>query len=100
MYPKIIGIEAAAAGECVIPMPLNLDLCPGQGCDRGDGFRQFHELVPRVGAGPNDHLVIVVDTVAEELAAQERPDLFDGVQFRNIRRQQQKRDVVGDLEFQ
>jgi hypothetical protein len=63
----------------IIPTPLSLDLCPGPGCDRGDGLRQFHELVPRSGAGPNDRLVIVVDTVAEEVAAQERPNIFDRV---------------------
>jgi len=64
----------------LIPVALSghrfCPLAPGNG---SDAVWHLHQLVPRLGACVHDRIVALPDTVAEKIAAQELPDIFDRV---------------------
>lgn len=72
--------------RALIPARLSLDLRPGSGGDGGDGLGQFQEGVPGMSAGFEDCVIVVVDAVAEEVAAQELPDVLHWVKFGRVGR--------------
>ena len=83
----------------VIPSALSGHwFCPGASGEGGDPLGHLHQLVPGVATCLDDGVIAVPDTVTEEVAAHELPDVFHGVQFRRVGRQRQQHDVVGHIE--
>jgi hypothetical protein len=61
----------------LIPTALNLDLRPISGCNCGYDLGFGHQGIPGVAASFKDRRVGVPDAVAETIAAQIVPDVFD-----------------------
>ena len=57
------------------------------------------EPSPGVTGGVDDGVIVLEDAVREPVLAQILPDILDRVQFRSARRQQDRRDVLGHVEF-
>src|SRR4051794_14467805 len=79
------------------PSPLTCE-CPFARADRCDGSGLGDEPAPGVAGGLDDLLVGVEDAVREPSLAQILPDVFDGVQLRGARWQQDDGDVLWDVE--
>ena len=62
-------------------------------CNGGNAIGRCHERVPGLAAGIDDVSVGLVKPVSELVLAQVRPDVFDGVEFRRIRRKRDGGDV-------
>ena len=65
--------------------------------DRCDGVGQCDEFIPGLACGANDLVVGFEDAVGEPVGAQELPDVFDRVEFRRARRQQDQGQVLRDV---
>ena len=59
----------------------------------------FEEAGPGPAAGVHDVFVGVVDPGIEKVMSEKLKEVLDGVQFRGIGRQEEQRDVVGQIEI-
>jgi hypothetical protein len=57
---------------------------PSAAGEGGDALGHLHKFVPGITTPIENGLVGVPDTVAEKVAAQELPDIFDWVQLRRV----------------
>ncbi len=79
---------------------LNLTfVCPFAHTNRHDFRGLVDELVPGVACRIDDVFVTVEDAVRQVGLAQVLPDVFGRVRLRRSGRQEQRRDVVGELQF-
>ena len=60
----------------------------------GDGLWLGDEFAPGVTSGVDDVVIGFEDELREPVAAQELPDVFDGVQRRRAGRQEDRGDVA------
>ena len=77
-YLIVSLIPTCLSNDCFDPVSLG---------DRSDLFWHLHELVPGVSAGGKNFVVAVPDLMAQEVAAQKLPDVFDWVELWGIGRQ-------------
>ena len=82
----------------IIPTALNIHLCVSPVSDGRNNLGQLHESVPCVAAGVHDGLIILVDFMAEIIAAHILPEIFGRIEFRGVGRQGQQNDIIWDLE--
>jgi hypothetical protein len=75
------------------------DVSPVAHSDRCDRFGLSDELSAGGAGGVDDGVVVLEDSVREPVLPQILPDVFDRVQFRGARRQEDRRDVFGHVEL-
>ena len=73
-------------------------MCPFAHTNRHDFRGLVDELVPGVACRIDDVFVTVEDAVRQVGLAQVLPDVFGRVRLRRSGRQEQRRDVVGELQ--
>ena len=74
-------------------------MCPVPHADRRDCLGLSDEPVPGVTAGVEDVLIGLEDAAGEPVLAQVLPDVLDRVEFGRSRRQQDDREVLGNLQL-
>lgn len=74
-------------------------MCPCTHSDRRYGFGLADEVLPSLARGIDYGVVGVKHLIGEPVLPQVLPDVFDWVQFRGSRRQEDQRHILGHGEF-